>query len=317
MTMRTILGFAVLVMGMAAQGASAAMVSPGAGGAAMMLLDDSAYGAGTKAMNEQRWQDAVLSFDKVIESKDRRTDAALYWKAYSLKKLGNTQASMSTCDELKARFAASSWNRDCRVLNIDTRVNEQVRVDLSHMQPVNVPSPEIHIETSPGEGHVAANDMGRTPDEDLKILAMNSLLNQDPAKAVPLLRGMLGANQTPALRKHALFVLAQSKSPEADAILRDAVLGKMGPDVQHDAIQSVGVFRGKKDNGMLVEVYKSTGDTKIKRSVVSALFISNDAPRMVDLARGEKDIEMKRKIVSQLALMQDKAAEDYMLELLK
>lgn len=312
--MRMILGLAVFVMGLTAQGASAATTSLLAGGETIaMMLDDGAYGAGTKAMNEQRWQDAVANFDKVIQSKDKRTDAALYWKAYSLKKLGNVQASTSTCDELRARFGASSWNGDCSVLTIDKQVNDQVRVSLSHMQtmpPINISIPPIDLD---GMGHMRT----RTPDEDLKILAMNSLLNQDPAKAVPLLRGMLVGNQSPSVKKHALFVLAQSKSPEAEAILRDAVLGKMGSDVQHDAIQSVGVFLGKKDNGTLVDVYKTTADVKIKRSVVSALFISHDAPRMVDLARGEKDMEMKRTIVSQLALMHDKTAEDYMMELLK
>ncbi|MBB5055989.1 hypothetical protein HDF16_000658 [Granulicella aggregans] len=292
--MRSVLGLAVLAVGMTAQNASATLVSPGAGSAMVMLLDDGAYGDGTKAMNEQRWQDAVSSFDKVIQSKDRKSDAALYWKAYSLKKLGNAQAAASTCDELRARFTASSWNRDCSALTVDARVS--------------IPPVEM-------ERH--EHSTGRTPDEDLKILAMNSLLNQNPEKAVPILRGMLGSNQPPSLRKHALFVLAQSKSPEAEAILHDAELGKMGPDVQHDAIQAAGVFLGKKNNGTLVEVYKSTGDAKIKRSVVSALSVSQDASRMVDLARSEKDIEMKRSIVSQLAIMHDKVAEDYMLELLK
>jgi hypothetical protein len=47
------------------------------------------------------------------------------------------------------------------------------------------------------------------------------------------------------------------------------------------------------------------------------MFITQDAPRMVDMARGEKDLELKRTIVSQLALMNDKAATDYMVELLK
>jgi hypothetical protein len=38
---------------------------------------------------------------------------------------------------------------------------------------------------------------------------------------------------------------------------------------------------------------------------------------MVEMAKSEKDLELKRTIVSQLALMNDKAATDYMIELLK
>ena len=38
---------------------------------------------------------------------------------------------------------------------------------------------------------------------------------------------------------------------------------------------------------------------------------------MVEMAKNEKDLELKRQLVSQLALMNDKAATDYMMELLK
>jgi hypothetical protein len=47
------------------------------------------------------------------------------------------------------------------------------------------------------------------------------------------------------------------------------------------------------------------------------MFITKDAPHMVEMARNEKDLELKRRIVSELALMNDKAATDYMMELLK
>ena len=119
------------------------------------------------------------------------------------------------------------------------------------------------------------------------------------------------------MKRHALFVLAQSKSPEAQSILNDAVLGKLDPSLQRQAIQTVGIYRGKAANDTLVEVYNKTSDIKIKQAVISALFISQDAPRMVDLARSEKNLELKRNIVSQLAIMHDKAATDYMIELLK
>ena len=44
---------------------------------------------------------------------------------------------------------------------------------------------------------------------------------------------------------------------------------------------------------------------------------AEDSVRMVEMARNEKDLELKRRIVSELALMNDKAATDYMMELLK
>jgi HEAT repeat protein len=131
------------------------------------------------------------------------------------------------------------------------------------------------------------------------------------------LRGILGGNQSLCVKKHALFVLAQSKSPEAESILHDAALGKLDPQLQGQAIQSMAVFQGKRANDTLAEVYRTTTDPKIKKSIISAMFITRDAPHMVEMARNEKDLELKRAIVSQLALMNDKAATDYMMELLK
>ena len=162
------------------------------------------------------------------------------------------------------------------------------------------------------EGGVA-----RGSDEDLKMIALNSLLNRDPAAALPLLRGILSGNQPLNVKKHALFVLAQSKSPEAENILHDAALGKLDPQLQGEAIRSMAVFQGKRANDTLGEVYRTTADPKIKKSIISAMFITQDAPRMVEMAKSEKDMELKRMIVSQLALMNDKAATDYMMELLK
>jgi hypothetical protein len=278
------------------------------------VQDDAAYSAGSKAMDEHRWQDAVVSFDKVINAKGRRVDAAVYWKAYSLNKLGKPQLAAATCDQLHAQDPNSQWNRDCSALTVNVHIDTQALAE--SMKSVNA-QVRAMADSSGEDAEIWENsNPPHGSDEDLKMLALNSLLNQDPARAIPLLRGVLSGNGSPAMKKHALFVLAQSKSPDADVILHDAAMGKMGPDLQREAIRSIAVFEGKRSNDTLVEVYKTTSDSKIKKSVISGLFITQDAPRMVELARNEKDLELKRSIVSQLALMNDKAAADYMMELL-
>jgi hypothetical protein len=266
-------------------------------------------------MDANNWPGAVNAFDKVINAKGKRVDAALYWKAYSLNKLNKLQLASATCDQLHSQYMDSPWNRDCAALAPNIQINtaeltknvEEMTRNAGVMAAASVDSLHFDADTPPARGS----------DDDLKMLALNSLLNQDPARAVPLLRGILAGNQPASVKKHALFVLAQSKSPEAESILRDAVTGKMDPQLQRQAIQSMAVFQGKRANDTLVEVYKTTSDPQIKHSVVSALFITGDAPKMVELAKNEKDLSQKRNIVSMLAIMNDKAASDYMMELLK
>jgi HEAT repeat protein len=281
----------------------------------VVVMDDDPYTVGTRAMDEHRWPDAVTAFDKVISEKGKRVDSALYWKAYSLRKLDKTSLVVATCDQLHAQFADSPYNKDCSVLSmdgaVDPRAMAELRRNLDQIRPM--------VKIAPFRFDMDREDRGVTPgsDEDLKIIALNSLLNKDPASALPLLRGILSGNQSINVKKHALFVLAQSKSPEAESILHDAALGKLDPQLQGEAIRSMAVFQGKRANDTLAEVYRTTTDPKIKKSIISAMFITRDAPRMVEMAKSEKDLELKRTIVSQLALMNDKAATDYMIELLK
>jgi hypothetical protein len=315
---RTTLCSTAFAFCVAAQPVRALMVEPSSA-PVIVVADDDAYTVGRRAMDEQRWPDAVSAFDRVINEKGKRVDSALYWKAYSLKKLGKTPLAIATCDQLHSQFADSPYNKDCAVISIDGPDTKamvekwKVATDQSRndRDQVRVRAP-YGVFIDEGDRKVA-----RGSDEDLKILALNSLLNRDPTTAIPLLRGILSGNQPIGVKKRALFVLAQSKSPEADSILHDAALGKLDPQLQEEAIRSMAVFQGKRANDTLAEVYRTTSDPKIKKSIISAMFITRDAPRMVEMAKSEKDLELKRTIVSQLALMNDKAATDYMIELLK
>jgi hypothetical protein len=282
-------------------------------------VDDDPYAVGTRAMDEHRWPDAVSAFDKVINEKGKRVDAAFYWKAYSLNKLGKTPLAIATCDQLHSQFADSPWNKDCAVISVDVQAADaKAMADDKMKTKVKIDRVEPRVRIEPFYyGDREDNCVARGSDEDLKMLALNSLLNKDPSTALPLLRGILSGNQPSCVKRHALFVLTQSKSPDAESILHDAALGKLDPQLQGEAIRSIAVFQGKRANDTLAEAYRTTTDPKIKKSIISAMFITKDAPRMVEMARNEKDLELKRTIVSQLALMNDKAATDYMLELLK
>jgi hypothetical protein len=268
-------------------------------------------------MDEHRWPDAVSAFDKVINEKGKRVDAAFYWKAYSLNKLGKTPLAIATCDQLHSQFAESPWNKDCAVISMDGQADPKGIADDKIRVRMRMDRVEPNIRIAPFSMDREDSCVARGSDEDLKMLALNSLLNKDPTTALPLLRGILSGNQPLCIKKHALFVLTQSKSPEAESILHDAALGKLDPQLQGEAIRSIAVFQGKRANDTLAEAYRTTTDPKIKKSIISAMFITKDAPRMVEMARNEKDLELKRTIVSQLALMNDKAATDYMIELLK
>ena len=291
---------------------------------------DSSYTEGTKAMDEQRWSDAVTAFDRVAAAKGQLADASLYWKAYSLDKLGRKDESRATCDGLMKQQPASPWNRECLVLRTRSTVDVKKAIELGQqaqqMAELKMDMKGMKFEVpvftpSVGDGYFFTTPKGPASEDDIKLLALNSLMRQDPAKAMPMLRDFLKSDKPVGMREQALLVLSRSKDPQAQVLLTEIATAKGNPkpdpEVQRAAVQYLSLSRGKDAGPTLVEVYRGSTDAAVKRAAVNGLYLTHDAPRLVELARGEKDLNMKRDIVSQLSLMDDKVATDYMLELLK
>jgi hypothetical protein len=295
------------------------------------------YAQGTKAMDEQRWSDAVTAFDRVASAKGRRSDAGLYWKAYSLNKLGRNDESRATCDSLGKQQPSSPWNRECLALQARSAVKVAVLSQLAEQQMAsaeqqmasakqkmddfNVGMAAMNHQLTPLHAHVAGDLYSHAnhpaDQDDIKILALNSLMRQDPGKAMPLLQSLLKSDKPVAMRKQALFVLSRSKDPQARALLADTAKNKANPEMQCAALELLSLSQGKDLSQTLVEAYRESTNDDVKHAAINGLFLTHDAPGLVDLARGEKDLNLKLDIVSQLSLIKDKAATDYMLELLK
>jgi outer membrane protein assembly factor BamD (BamD/ComL family) len=52
----------------------------------------SLYADGTRAVNENRWQDAVRLFNRVAQMHGEHAEGALYWKAYAASSGKNSPA---------------------------------------------------------------------------------------------------------------------------------------------------------------------------------------------------------------------------------
>jgi len=86
------------------------------------------------------------------------------------------------------------------------------------------------------------------------------------------------------------------------------------PDLRKAAIRSVGLTG--KGGDALVGLYGGESDESIKKQILNALFLQNNARGIIDIARKENDPELKKSAVHWLSLMNSKEATAYMLELL-
>ena len=232
------------------------------------------YEAGTQALDDERWDQAIAAFDEVASLGGRRADAGLYWKAYAQRKAGRTTDALGTLAELRRRAPQSQWLDEAQALELEMRQAAGVRV-----------TPET------------------TTDEDLKLIALNGLLHTDSGRALPLLKEFLGSSRSAKLRQQALFVLSQSSAPEARALVADIARGRAHPDLQRKAIQNLGLFGGQENRQALADIYAGADDVEVKKAVLNAFMVSGEKSRVLALARGERSPELRRAAISQLGVM--------------
>jgi hypothetical protein len=178
--------------------------------------DSSLFADGTRAINEARWSDAISIFARIADMKSEHADGALYWKAYAENKQGKTNDALSTCAALRAGYPKSSWLDECGALEIEIRSKTG--------QPVQPISEQT---------------------DDLKLLALNSLLQRDEGQARAEIQGILDdEDSSQKLKQGALYLLGQHYTGVAYAQIVRLSL------VQGD----VRIYRGRHDE-------KITGDT--------------------------------------------------------
>lgn len=240
--------------------------------------EEELYKDGTEYLDESKWSEALNKFQQVAALKGRRADGALYWQAYALNKLGRKQESLRTIGELRASYPKSQWLKDAGAL--------EVEVKQATGQPVR-PNAEA--------------------DDDYKLLALNSIIQSDPDRAIPIIEEMLNKpTNSPRLKERAMFVLAQSDSPKAQQVLASVARGQHGPQLQVKAIEYLGTQSSPANMRLLGEIYASTQETSVKRAVLNAYMVGDNQAGVLAAAQHEANPDVKRSAIQLLGAMDAK-----------
>lgn len=239
------------------------------------------YDRGQSALSQRQYEQAIARFDQAIAAKGTHTDGALYWKAFAQFKLGRSADANGTLAELQKSFKDSKYLSDAKVL-------------------------EAEIKRMAGQAARPENE----DDEDLKLLALQGLINSDPERAIPLVQGVLSSAGSLKLKDRALYVLALSNSAQAHTIL--ITIAKTGtPDLQLKAINYLGLNRGreggKTTSAELADIYNSSQNDDVKRAILRAYGAAGDRAALVNIVSGTTVIDLKREAVSQLGSAQGQA----------
>jgi HEAT repeat protein len=234
----------------------------------------SAYDAGQQALDSGRWDRAVSNFDRVVEMKAAKADAALYWKAYAQNKLGQRPEALSTIGTLTREYPKSRYLNDARALEIEVK----------------------------RDGGQAPNPAAES-DEEIKIMALNAMQNTAPEEAIPMLQKVLQGTGSPKLKSQALFVLAQSSSPKARDVLVNIAKGNGNPDLQARAVRYLAIHGGRESRAALADIYNATSDVDMKKQILRAFMQGGEKDRLVTAAQSEQNAELRATAVQQLGNM--------------
>jgi hypothetical protein len=232
------------------------------------------YDDGREDLDDDQYDRAEAKFKQLADMNGPQTDAALYWKAYAENRLGKRETALATIADLKKRFPQSRWQKDAGALEIEVRQSTG-----------NPAHPE------------------NQSDEELKMLALQGIMNGDPQKGISILESILNGSGTPKLKSRALFMAAQSGRPEAREVLAKIAKGQSNPELQRKAAEYLGLFGGAEARKTLADVYASSSDASVKHAILRSYMLGGDHERLFAAAKSEKDESLRREAIRQLGLV--------------
>ena len=235
--------------------------------------EDRDYERGMSALDARHWDRAIAAFQTVSERKGTDADAALYWKAYAQSRAANREDALSTLGELRRLYPSSRWLGDAQALDVEVRAQAG--------SPVNP---------------------GAEPDEEIKLIAINSLLQSDPSAAFPALQKVLAGNSSIKVKEKALFVLTQNSSPEARKLLGTIAANSANPDLQTRAIRYMGLMGSDDTRKELEGLYSRSTDERLKRAILQSFMRSGSRAFLLNAAKTEKNPELRAEAIRQIAL---------------
>ena len=242
----------------------------------------------------KEYEKAIEMLNEVTEKyqKSDYLDDSLYWLAYSKYKLAIPlnlelqlkiqQQAIEDLNLLIDEYSQSTWADDAKILRIDLAKDLYTKGLSEYKDYINDVIVDVVVDLEPG--HITiVSDMEKVekvdPETELKLVALNALLNMDEEEAFPILEKIIKEKKNPKLRERALLVLYQSKHPGVLPLLVELATKDPDEKVKERAILWLGMRKEEEAIDALIKAYDTTNDTKLKERIV--LSISQNKSRKV------------------------------------
>ncbi|MEQ8207055.1 MAG: HEAT repeat domain-containing protein [Woeseia sp.] len=145
-------------------------------------------------------------------------------------------------------------------------------------------------------------DDGLSETEQLKIVAIESLITAPADRALPLVTRVLRGDDSDEVKEHALFILSQIDNQEAQDLLIEVARSDNG-ELREEAVRMIGISGKPGALAMLKDLYRD-GDNDMREAVLEAYLITDDADSVLAIAEAAVDPEEFELAVETLGAMQ-------------
>ena len=279
-------------------------------------LADSLYKAARESLNRNDYREAAKLFDQITSRYPKSAYAgdAYYYRAFALYRAGgetNLRLASRALDDQHSRFPKAKTVDDANELRVRIRGELAKRGDEGSA--VKVLSDAAAAPACPkGSGE-------RDDDEsDIRTAALNALLQMDSESALPIIKQVLQKRDacSAAMRKKAVFLLAQKQSSETEAALIDVVRNDPSRDVRENAIFWLGQMQSDKAVSILEEIATSNADVELRDKAIFALSQSNSPKAMGFVRRIAENPDvptsLRQKAIFQLGQHPSAESADYL-----
>ncbi len=228
---------------------------------------DSLYTLAREALNSGRFARAAELFARLSERYPRSEYAgdAYYWRAFALYRAGGSddlKAALKTLEQQGKRFPRAATRGDARTL-------------ATRIQGVLARTGDARAAESVQEegNRVATSCPSENDDDDMRITALNALLQMDSERAVPILKKVLERRDdcSKGMRRKAVFLLSQKNTPETADLLLDIAQNDPDSEVREQAVFWLSQVRDERAVDMLERLLQTSRDEEIKDKAIFAL----------------------------------------------
>jgi HEAT repeat protein len=228
---------------------------------------DSLYRLAHSALSDGDLKRAAALFQTVAErypDSDFAADA-LYYRAFALYRGGSSRElneAVVTLDRQATRYPKAKTLNDAKQLRASIRAEQAKRGDGT-----------AGLEIADGARSLKNENGCPTDDDDMRLTALSGIMQIDPDQVLPVLKKLLSRRDecSVALRRRAVYMVAQTKEEERADILLRVASSDPNVEVRREAVQGLSQVNTERAAKALDSILVNASDADIRERALSAL----------------------------------------------